>query len=90
MPVPAPAPDTAPAAAAPKPPEAGGTRRLDINKATAAELELLPGIGPEAAKHIIEYRRANGPFKSLDDLDKVKGIGPKTIEKLRPLAQAGA
>jgi competence protein ComEA len=58
---------------------------ININTATATELEELPGIGPSYAKGIIDYRTQNGPFVRVDDLDKVKGIGPKTLEKLRPL-----
>lgn len=82
-PKPAP-PSPKPAApAAPKAPAPSG--KLNVNRATQAELELLPGIGPAMAKRIIEYRTTHGAFKRIDDLDKVKGIGPKTLEKLRPL-----
>ncbi len=62
------------------PPEATG---LDLNAASKAELEMLPGVGPALADRIIAERDANGPFKSIDDLDRVKGIGPKTLERLR-------
>lgn len=58
---------------------------LDLNAATGAELEALPGIGPAMSARIIEYRAQNGGFKSVDDLDDVRGIGPKKMEKLRPL-----
>ena len=58
---------------------------LDLNTATAGELETLPGIGPVMAERIIAYREANGRFSSVDDLDNVAGIGPKTLESLRPL-----
>jgi competence protein ComEA len=61
------------------------TARLNVNTATAAELELLPGIGPALAGRIVDDRRANGPFKSVDDLDRVKGIGPKILERIREL-----
>jgi comEA protein len=57
--------------------------RININTALKAELELLPGIGPALAGRIIEYRQQRGPFKSVDDLDGVKGIGPKVLGKLR-------
>jgi competence protein ComEA len=57
---------------------------VDLNTATAAELEALKGVGPAKAKAIIDYREKNGPFKSVDELDKVKGFGIKTVEKLRP------
>jgi competence ComEA-like helix-hairpin-helix protein len=59
--------------------------RLDLNAATINDLMRLPGIGPVMARRIVEYRAANGPFKKLQDLRKVKGIGVKTYEKLAPL-----
>lgn len=59
-------------------------RLVNINTASAAELELLPGIGPALAQRILDYRTAHGPFRSLADLDRVKGIGPRTLERLRP------
>jgi competence protein ComEA len=55
---------------------------VDLNAATEAELVRLPGIGPVMAKRIVEYRKANGPFKQLQDLRRVKGIGAKTYEKI--------
>ena len=61
------------------------TARLNVNTATASELELLPGIGPALAGRIVEDREVNGTFNSVDDLDRVKGIGPKTIERIRAL-----
>ena len=64
------------------------TRLINVNTATAAELDLLPGIGPALAGRIIDHRQANGPYRSLDDLDDVSGIGPKTIAKLIPYATA--
>lgn len=57
---------------------------VNINTADATQLALLPGIGPKAADSIIEYRKSAGDFTSIDDLVRVKGIGPKTLEKLRP------
>lgn len=62
---------------------------VNINTATQAELESLKGIGPEKAKAIIEYRTKNGAFKTVDDLDKVKGIGKATLDKLRPDISVG-
>ena len=56
---------------------------VNINSASQAELENLRGIGPVKAKAIIDYRSQHGPFKSLDDLDKVKGIGKGTLDKIR-------
>jgi competence protein ComEA len=58
---------------------------LDLNTAVEADLVRLPGIGPVMAKRIVEYRQAHGPFKRLDELRKVKGIGAKTYAKLVPL-----
>ena len=56
---------------------------VNINTATLAELEALPGIGPVKGQAIIDYRKANGPFKSIDDLKKVNGIGDATLEKVK-------
>jgi competence protein ComEA len=57
---------------------------IDLNLASQAELETLPGIGPVIAQRIIDYRRAHGPYKTIADLRKVSGIGRKKLEKLRP------
>ncbi|MGD9899842.1 MAG: ComEA family DNA-binding protein [Calditrichaceae bacterium] len=59
-------------------------KSININTAGQKELEKLPRIGPATAKGIIEYRDKNGPFKSINDLDKVKRIGPKTIDLIEP------
>ena len=58
--------------------------RLDLNAASEHELMLLPGIGPTKARAIVDYRKEHGPFKSLEELDNVRGIGPDTLEGLRP------
>lgn len=58
--------------------------KVNINTAGMEELMTLPYIGEVKAKAIIEYRRENGNFSSVEELDKVKGIGEKTIEKLKP------
>lgn len=63
---------------------AGTARPVDINTATAPELIALPGIGPAVAARIIAYRTAHGRFAHIEDLDRVKGIGPATIRKLQP------
>jgi competence protein ComEA len=55
---------------------------VNINTATARELAALKGIGPAKAEAIVQYREKNGPFKSVNDLGKVKGLGAKTVEKL--------
>jgi competence protein ComEA len=60
-----------------------GSQRININTADASELQNLSGIGEKRASDIIQYREANGPFETIDDLDKVSGIGEKTMENLR-------
>ncbi len=56
---------------------------VDLNRVSRLQLEAVPGIGPVLAQRIIDYRKAHGPFSSLEQLDEVKGIGPKTLERLR-------
>ena len=58
---------------------------IDVNAAGAAELELLPGVGPATATAIITERERNGPFLDVDDLDRVPGIGPAKLDALRDL-----
>ncbi len=60
--------------------------RLNVNTAEVYELTALPRIGPKTARAIVDYRREHGPFASLEDLVKVRGIGPKTLEAVRPHA----
>ena len=59
---------------------------IDLNRASVEELQQLPGVGPATAQKIAEYRAEIGGFKSVDDLDGVKGIGPKKLDKIRPFA----
>jgi competence protein ComEA len=58
---------------------------INLNAATPAELETLPGVGPAMAERIVEYRQKNGGFKKVEDLMNVKGIGEKSFLKLKPL-----
>lgn len=58
---------------------------LNLNRADAAALEELPGIGPVLAQRIVEERASNGPFRSVDELDRVKGVGPAVLERVRAL-----
>jgi competence protein ComEA len=58
---------------------------VDLNTADAERLGLLPGIGPSMAGRIIEFRDEHGPFRRVEDLLKIKGIGEKSFQKLRPL-----
>ena len=87
-----------PAVVNPDPPEPvdgsgtppGGRACVDVNEADAAALEALPGIGPVKAADIVDHRERLGPFAALDGLTAVTGIGPKTVDRLRPSAHAGA
>jgi len=63
---------------------------LDLNRATAAELEALPGIGEVKAAAILAVRDERGGFESLDELESVRGIGPSLAARLRPLLKLGA
>jgi competence protein ComEA len=58
--------------------------QVDLNRAEWAELSQLPGIGESIARRIVESRATQGPFTSREDLRRVKGIGPRTMERLRP------
>ncbi len=62
---------------------------VDLNTATAEELDALPGVGPATAQAILDYRKEHGKFGSVDELDSVKGIGDATMAKLRPLVSVG-
>ncbi len=66
------------------------SQRIDLNKATAEELERLPRIGPRTAARIVDYRNSHGPFQRVEDLEGVKGIGKKTVAKLRHLVLVSA
>lgn len=58
---------------------------LNLNTATLAQLEALPGVGQRTAERILEYRQKNGGFKRIEDLMHVKGVGEKSFLKLKPL-----
>ncbi len=60
---------------------------VDLNRATLEQLEELPGIGPSIGQAIIDHRDSNGPFRSVDDLLDVRGVGPARLEQLRPLVK---
>lgn len=62
---------------------------VNLNTASQAQLETLPGVGPKAAQRVIEYRKDNGPFKKIEDLMNVKGFGEKTFLKLKPMLTTG-
>ncbi|WP_025682011.1 ComEA family DNA-binding protein [Paenibacillus maysiensis] len=63
---------------------ASGEKKVNINTATAAELMELPGVGAKKAEAILNYRNQHGPFKRVNDLDHVKGIGAKMLAKMKP------
>ena len=70
------------------PPDHGAgepTSTVNVNTATEADLERLPGIGPVLARRIVQYREAKGLFRRLDDLLEVEGIGPRLFQRLQPL-----
>jgi len=71
---------SAPAAFAKKKPPA---HPINLNTATATDLQQVPGIGPSTAQKILDTRKSYGAFKSVDDLLAIKGIGPKKLEKMR-------
>ncbi len=62
---------------------------VDLNKADVEQLTGIPGIGPVTAARIVTWREENGPFRRVEDLLKVKGIGDTTFEKLRPYIKVG-
>ena len=63
---------------------------VNLNSASAAQLQTLPGIGASAAQRILDYRQKNGSFKKIEELMNVKGIGEKSFLKLKPLITVGA
>ncbi|MBS1839219.1 MAG: helix-hairpin-helix domain-containing protein [Acidobacteria bacterium] len=62
---------------------------INLNTANAAQLQEVPGIGPATADKILKMRKSYGPFKSVDDLRAIKGIGPKRLEKMRKYLTVG-
>src|SRR6266849_415152 len=76
---------SAASAATKKPP----LKPINLNSATSEELQEVPGIGPATADKILQMRKSYGPFKSVDDLLAIRGIGPKRLEKMRKYLVAG-
>ncbi|KAF0107192.1 MAG: competence protein ComEA [Anaerolineaceae bacterium] len=63
--------------------------RININTATADELDTLPGIGPTTAQEIVDYRTQNGPFQTIQDIMNVPGVGPSTYDLIKNLITVG-
>ncbi len=83
---------TAPNPSPAKSPRSAGAKKapaapIAINTATAEELAQLPGVGPSTAAAILAYRQERGGFSSINELNEVKGIGPKKLEKMRPFVR---
>jgi competence protein ComEA len=60
---------------------------LELNAAAAGDLQLLPGVGPKLAQRIVDERERRGGFRQLDELAEVKGVGPATLSRIRPLVR---
>ena len=76
-----------PEAAGPGPGPSGGTQpagKLDLNTATVAQLDELPGVGQVIAQRIVDWRTKHGRFTSVDELQEVSGVGEKKFESLKP------
>jgi len=63
---------------------AGPAGTVNVNTATVDQLQLLPRVGPSIAERIVEFRESNGPFASIDELAAVRGIGERSLERMRP------
>lgn len=64
--------------------------KVNLNRASADELQVLPGIGPVLAQRMVDWRKMHGRYRTVDDLQEVKGIGKKRLEQLRPLVMVKA
>jgi competence protein ComEA len=76
-----------PSSTGPRPGKSGPAGVINLNTATAQQLDALPGVGPVTAAAIVSWREAHGKFTSVDQLGDVDGIGPGRLEKLRPLVR---
>ncbi|MEV6270824.1 ComEA family DNA-binding protein [Kribbella sp. NPDC051936] len=79
-----PAPTNPPPSPTPPDPTTAPNNAVNLNTATLAELDALPGVGPVLAQRILDYRTQNGPFTTVDQLQEVPGVGPKKFDSLRP------
>jgi competence ComEA-like helix-hairpin-helix protein len=62
---------------------------IDLNRASAEDLDAIPGLGPALAQRIVDYRKAHGPFQQVEDLRAVSGVGPQNLQKLKPYLGPG-
>ncbi len=81
--------ESTPTTPVPEVPSTETSALININIATAAEMDWLPGIGPVLASRIVEYRLTHGPFQTLEELEQVSGISARMVEELRPLITLG-
>jgi competence protein ComEA len=81
--------EVVPSGSPPASTQGGGPAKVDVNAAGAAELESLPGIGPATSAAIVAHRERHGPFRSVDSLLEVRGIGAAKLDALRDLVTAG-
>lgn len=72
-------------AQSPRPPAPARTELINLNTSTAAQLALLPGIGPKTAELIVQYRQKTGGFKKIEEIMNVRGVGEKSFLKIRNL-----
>ena len=70
-------------------PAASASSPINLNTATQAQLETLPGVGSRTAQLIVEHRQKNGGFKKIEELMNIKGIGEKSFLKIKPLVTLG-
>lgn len=74
----------------PSKPAAGVAAPVNLNTASVAQLEALPGVGLKTAERIVEYRQKNGGFKRIEDVMNVRGVGEKGFLKLKPMLSVGS
>lgn len=82
-----PADSTVPSSASPGPQQPSAEHPININAAPREALDALPGIGPALSERIVTYRSTQRPFQRVDELERVGGIGPKTLSTLRPMVR---
>jgi competence protein ComEA len=84
-----PSPPMDPSGATPEAPAPSPAGLIDLNTASVAELDTLPGIGPVIGQRIVDFREFYGPFESIEQLEEVEGISPAMVDRIRPLVTVG-